>query len=357
MNILFFVVHPSKFHMINPVVRRLRMDGQHCDIAIISKDVLPELLAKSGLEYDNIFKDDRRCKSRNRLIRCFSVVLNAVRTVYRLWRYVRNKRVKYDLFVTDDCLSVLGWLLCVPTLFLLDDDIDVVREVTPLICCAKRVFAPSVTRLGRFSKKKIPYRGYKEACYLMPSRFQPRNEILKKYGLEARGYAFIRLVSLLATHDRGKAGIADENLDRLIKVLLAHNVRPLLCAERSVAKCYERYAFQGDPQDALDLLAQAAIYFGDSQTMTSEAVLLGVPAIRCNDFVGRISVMEEKESVYDMTYGFLSKDFDKAVDKLDALLDVPDLSERWQRKRSVLLASIEDVSERLLEVIQNREYA
>lgn len=356
MNILFFIVHPAKFHMVQPAVRRLLQEGNRCDIAIISKDVLPELLESSGLEYENVLAMDRRCRVRSRLVKSFAALWGAAVTVWRLWRYVRRRRCRYDMFVTDDCLCVLGWLLRVPSLFLLDDDIDVVPEIAPLAWCATGILAPSSTRLGRFSGKKIPYRGYKEACYLMPSHFQPDAEVLRRYGVGLHGYVFVRLVSLSATHDRDKRGISDESLGRLIGVIRSHGLRPLLCAERKVGERYGEYAFTGDPMDALQLLSQAAAYFGDSQTMTSEAVLLGVPAVRCNDFVGRISVMEEKETVYGMAYGFLSKDVGKAIDKLDELLSMPNLNETWQGKRARLLSSIEDVPDRLFCAIRNREF-
>lgn len=325
-------------------------------MAIISKDVLPELMSESGLEYENILDWDRRCKSRSRIVKICNTVLGAAITIWRLLRYMRRRRIAYDLFVTDDCLCFLGQLMRVPTLLLLDDDIDVVPENAPLAYCATGIFAPEVTRLGRFSWKKIPYRGCKEACYLTPSQFQTRSDVLRKYGIEARRYVFVRLVSLCATHDRGKSGIRDEDIDRLVAVVKSHGLRPVLCAERVVNERYAKYAFSGDPRDALEILAQAAAYFGDSQTMTSEAVLLGVPAVRCNDFVGRISVMEEKETVYGMTYGFLSRDIDKAIAKLDELLSMPNLNETWQEKRLHLLSSIEDVPGRLFNVIRNREF-
>ena len=245
MNVLFFIVHPSKFHMVESTVRRLRHEGCRCDIAIISKDVLPELMAESGLEYENILAWDRRCKSGSRIVKACNTVLGAAITVWRLWRYVRRRHIAYDVFVTDDCLCFLGRLMRVPTLLLLDDDVDVVPEIAPLAHCATGIFSPEATRLGRFSWKKIPYRGYKEACYLTPSRFQPRPDVLRKYGVEARRYVFVRLVSLCATHDRGKSGIRDEDLDRLICVVKSHGLRPVLCAERAVGERYGEYAFSG----------------------------------------------------------------------------------------------------------------
>ena len=50
------------------------------------------------------------------------------------------------------------------------------------------------------------------------------------------------------------------------------------------------------------------MFIGDSQTMTSEAAVLGTPAIRCNSFVNRISYLEEEENTYELTFGFKPED-------------------------------------------------
>lgn len=47
----------------------------------------------------------------------------------------------------------------------------------------------------------------------------------------------------------------------------------------------------------------ASLYIGDSQTMSAEAGVLGVPFIRFNDFVGRIGYLRELEDVYELGYG------------------------------------------------------
>ena len=43
------------------------------------------------------------------------------------------------------------------------------------------------------------------------------------------------------------------------------------------------------------------MFIGDSQTMTSEAAVLGVPSLRCNSFAGRISYINEQEFKYGLT--------------------------------------------------------
>ncbi|MBK7488915.1 MAG: hypothetical protein IPI74_03700 [Bacteroidales bacterium] len=54
--------------------------------------------------------------------------------------------------------------------------------------------------------------------------------------------------------------------------------------------------------------------------MTSEAAVLGVPAIRCNTFAGRISYLEEEEKVYGLTYAFHPMEFDRMMAKIKELL-------------------------------------
>lgn len=51
------------------------------------------------------------------------------------------------------------------------------------------------------------------------------------------------------------------------------------------------------------VMAFASLYIGDSQTMAAEAGVLGVPFVRFNDFVGRLSYLHELEDVYQLGYG------------------------------------------------------
>ena len=347
MNVLFFFVHPAKFHVFRPVIERLKAENHKVDIAIIAKDVLPQLVDKAGWEYVNIFPEGRRAKHGSKLKLILGTLCNFLKTVYRLWKYTARQKNKYDLFVTDDCLSIVGKLKGVPTLFFLDDDISVVPEISPLLKCSHKIFAPEVTDVGKFDGKKVAFRGYKEACYLLPQYFTPDPAIPEKYNLHPGKYVFIRLVALTATHDFGKNGISDQALEKLIAAVEARGFQVVLSMERNISEKFRKYRFTGTPDETIHILAHSALFFGDSQTMTSEAVMLGVPAIRCNDFVGRISVMDEKEYKYDMTYGFLPADFESALQKTVELLDKTDLLLVWQAKRQAMLAQLDDVSDKL----------
>ena len=88
----------------------------------------------------------------------------------------------------------------------------------------------------------------------------------------------------------------------------------------------------------------ATMLVGDSQTMTSEAAVLGTPAIRCNTFVGRIHYLEEEEHKYGLTYGFCPEQSEAMFQKIDELLAMPNLKQEWQTRRQKMLSEKIDYS-------------
>ena len=123
------------------------------------------------------------------------------------------------------------------------------------------------------------------------------------------------MVALTASHDDGIKGIDDNRLNELIRFLKTKG-KVVISSERPLRSDFEKYRLQMNPIDMPHILAFAEMFIGDSQTMTSEATILGTPAIRMNDFVGRITVMDEKEFKYDLTYGFKSYQFDEMLIKI-----------------------------------------
>ena len=97
----------------------------------------------------------------------------------------------------------------------------------------------------------------------------------------------------------------------------------------------------------------ATMLVGDSQTMTSEAAVLGTPAIRCNTFVGRIHYLEEEEHKYDLTYGFRPEQSEAMFQKIEELLSMPNLKHEWQRRRQKMLSEKIDYAQFLTWFIEN----
>jgi uncharacterized protein len=91
-------------------------------------------------------------------------------------------------------------------------------------------------------------------------------------------------------------------------------------------------------------MSYASLFLGDSQTMTSEAAMLGVPSLRCNSLAGRLSTLEEEEHRYGLTFGFTPERFDAFLEKLRELVVRPDLKNEWNRRKRKMLDDKIDVT-------------
>jgi len=346
MNYLFYFVHPSKYHLFKHVINTLIEKGHHVDVVIITKDVLEPLVRSEGWNYTNIFPEGRRSKSNSKYSILFSTLINFFKTVWRLWKFTKNK--SYDVFITDDCLSVIGWLKHVPSYMFIDDDISVVPENSVLYFFATKIISPKVTNLGRFNKKKIGYNAYHELAYLHPKYFTPDESIISKIIPSKSRFFVLRLVSLTASHDIDKSGIDDGKVDELIEVLKDYG-QVLISSERELIKKYEKYKLNINPKDIAHVLYYADMFIGDSQTMNTEAAILGTPAIRFNDFVGKISTMNEIEYSYEMSYGFSTDNFEGLLNKVRGLVKNNNIKFEWSQKRQKMLSEKIDLNQWMID--------
>lgn len=344
MKILFFFVHPANYHLFKHTINRLKTKGYHVDIAIVTKDILEDLVIDAGWKYTNIFPEGRRSK---KLPIIFASLINALKTVFRLLKYTAGKN--YDLFITDDLLSIVGKIKGVPTLHFQDDDINAVPESAILLKCATKIVGPYCTKFGRYQKKVIAYNGNQELAYLHPNYFIPDYRIVESFNSDKMKYVILRLVSLTASHDRGKRGLSNKNCRKLIE-LLSQNAKIFITSERKLTSEFEKYRISIKPNDIAHALYFAEMFIGDSQTMTSEAAVLGTPALRLNDFVGKISYIEEEER-YGLAFGFKTDDFDKLYEKVEELLQIENLKTEWQKLRQKMLSEKIDVTEFIIKLI------
>ena len=87
--------------------------------------------------------------------------------------------------------------------------------------------------------------------------------------------------------------------------------------------------------------------------MTSEAAVLGTPAFRCNDFAGKISVMEEKEVKYGLSFNYPPSRFEEMFDKISELLKNDNIKAGFQEKRMKMLEEKTDLSAFMIRLFEN----
>jgi hypothetical protein len=77
--------------------------------------------------------------------------------------------------------------------------------------------------------------------------------------------------------------------------------------------------------------------------MAAEAAVLGTPSLRFNDFVGRLSYLEELETKFGLTYGFKTDQHEELLLKIDELLEDSRLEETWKKRQRIMLEHCDDV--------------
>ncbi len=147
-------------------------------------------------------------------------------------------------------------------------------------------------------------------------------------------------------------GITNDDCRRLIS-MLEKKGRVIINSERPVLEEFEKYRLKIDPKEITHILAGASLFIGDSQTMSSEAGMLGVPYIRFNDFVGKIGYLNDMELNHKLGFGILTKDRKKLFEKVEELMNIPDLKTEWEKRKEAMLNKTIDLSDLQIWLYEN----
>lgn len=348
MNILIQLCHPAHFHLYKNVARNLMADGHKVFILIKTKDILEDLLKQSELPYCNILKEAHR-KTKMGIL-CDLLVRDL-----RMYRFLRKNRIDLLTGSTVEVAQV-GWLARKLRVNTGEDDMDVVplfpKMAGPFI---ETMLSPRVCNNYSLESKSVKYESYHELAYLHPHHFKADKSVVEKYFSADSPYFIIRFSSLNAYHDDGIKGINTDIAQNLIDILKPHG-RVYITSERELEPQFEQYRIPIKTLDMHHVMAFSTLYIGDSQTMAAEAGVLGVPFVRYNDFVGRIGYLNELENEYHLGFGIMASEegsAEKMFGVVQELLVMPDLKEKWQRRRQKMLLEKIDYSQFLTWFIEN----
>ena len=336
--------HPAHYHNVKIVAENLHSKGWEIIFVARGKDVLFDLI--EGLPYTIYKLPEKTSSSKKALIK---TVLQREKA---LWTIVK-KHKPLLLLGTDIAITHIGKLTGTPAYIMNEDDAEIVPQMVKFgYRFATGIIAPDCCSVSPYEKKKISYNGYHELAYLHPNHFTPSKSIFQKLGLaENSPYFILRFVSLSAHHDKGISGISKSFAQKLIDKLQPFG-RVFITSERKLEPEFEPFRITIHPNDMHNALAFAQIYIGDSQTMTAEAAVLGTPALRMNDFVGKINYLEELEHEYKLTFGHQPSQQNELLQKLTEWLNDNELQQKWKIKRKKLLDEKIDVAAFLTDFIE-----
>ncbi|MFC2056411.1 DUF354 domain-containing protein [Chloroflexota bacterium] len=335
--------HPAHVHFFKNFIGDMKGKGHEILVVAKDKDIALQLLDRYGLPYKMVGK--YRKSNLEKVADMFNIS-------YRI--YVLARDFRPDIFTGFGGLNAAHVSLFLRKPCVVFSDSEVVNLTHRLIIpFVDAICTPSSFTNRKLTNKQVIFNGYKELAYLHPSNFKPDPSVRDELGLgESDKYVVMRFVAWQASHDTRQHGLDTLMKQRLITALEEH-AQVFITSEGPLPAGFEKYRVQIAPDRMHDMLYYATLLVGDSQTMTTEAAVLGTPAVRCNSFVGPSDMGNflELENKYDLIYSF--REPDNAIRKAVELIQQPDLKEQWAKKWERLLADKIDVTRFMVDFIEN----
>lgn len=344
MNILIDIGHPGQVHLFRNVIELLKRNNHKVIVTV--KDIPSAIILLKafyipftviGSKFDSLFLKG----------------LSQIRYDYNLHRIARDEKIDIAVgsSITITHVSVLHPLKAI---VLDDDDAEAVKLFSlfahPFADCILSPFPLAHQRTG---DKDLTYRGTHELFYLYPKYFKPDPSILDDVGVAGNEMFFIlRFVSGKAYHDKSEKWLTTSQKMRIIK-LLESSGKVFITTEREIEPEFQKWQLRIAPEKVHHLMYYATMFVGDSQTMTSEAAILGTPALKCNTFAHKLSIPNMLEEKYDLCYSYQPAEFDRMIEKIRTLLGLSDIKQKWLTKREKFLNDSIDPTSFLVWFIEN----
>jgi len=340
MKVLFEVTHPAMVHLFRHAIAELDARGHRVFVTSREKDLTTRLLDEYGVPHVPLSS-----KGSTPL----SLASEWVVREFRMLRTVRA--VDPDVVVSQNSPAAVHAARLSGATSIVFDDSEAERAAARLV----HPFADVVCTPANFGRdlgeKQRRYEGYHELAYLHPDRFSPDRDVLERHGVAVdERYFVVRFVSWGAHHDVGQSGFSEPVRRALVSRLTEHGT-VYVTSERPLPEAFEPYRLPIPPTCLHDLLNYADLYVGDSQTMATEASVLGTPAVRYNSFAGNGDMSNFVE--LEEEYGLLHSTADEcdALSSALALASDPDTGDRFRARRARLLAEKMDVTAFVVDTI------
>ncbi|UIP01458.1 hypothetical protein Hbl1158_15080 (plasmid) [Halobaculum sp. CBA1158] len=197
-------------------------------------------------------------------------------------------------------------------------------------------------------------RGFKESAYLHPDVYAPECDIRAELGVDAdEPFVVVRFNGWGAYHDVGRSGF-DTDQRRTLLERLAEHATVVVTDERDRGTALPDGVrpFDVHPAYVHDALAAASLLVADTQTMVTEAALLGTPALRSNSFVGDGDMGNFRElAAHGLVENVPPSSFDRLAERAVELL-TDDARAAWRRRREAFVDDLIDLTALLVDLAE-----
>ncbi|RAW45616.1 hypothetical protein DQW50_07625 [Halorubrum sp. 48-1-W] len=328
MRVGIFTNTPAHVHLYRNAIADLEADGH--DVVVFARDdgCALDLLEYFGIDhyvYANVDNAKRNL---------FFKLPKHLRNIHRILR-----KEELDLVFGMGVYSAFaGTVSRTPTVLVTDSEPIAIQYVAMSFSPFVQALLTPESFTRELGKKHYTFDGFKETAYLHPDVYTSTGTIREELGIGSDPFVLIRFNAFNGHHDVGRRGFTSEQKRELIDRISEHatvfvsDETGVLDLDGSAARAYDAH-----PALIHEALAEAELLIADTQTMITEAALLGTPAIRSNSFVGDGDMGNFKElERAGLVYNF--PEFDPVVTTAEELLTRPDTDEVWERKRSEFLS-------------------
>ena len=328
MRILIDITHPAHVHFFKNPIAILKEQGHQILITSRIKDNATQLLDDLNLKHEVLSSES---KNKN----LFLFLKELIKRDYRLSKFIYNHKPDVLGAIGGTFIAHSGLLTNTPSVIFYDTENANLQNLITYPF-ASLVVVPKCYE-SWLPKKSIRYSGYHELSYLDSKYFEPNKGIALQNGIEPEKDNFlIRLVSWNANHDIGESGLSQKTIEKVTnKLLKSGNV--IISSESKLPSSLVKYKYNGNFSDIHHVLSQCKAFIGESATMASEAVILGIPTVyAANTSRGYINEQEEKYGILVKPNNLEWENIENAIEKVLSINDSQLLSSKNKLKKNTI---------------------
>lgn len=346
MRIGVFAYTTAQLYFYNNIIKGLENDGH--EVILVARDYreIKEVADELGLNL--VFFSTSKVSPIEKIT---SVPFDTLKAINQLKKFKVDLTTGFGLYNTYSAVA-----LGIPDITFGDSEPNVNKMSYSI---QYKMFMPFVkcyvTPMGfkqNMGERHIRVDSYKEIAYLHPKYFKPDIDVIKDLDLIENEYAVLRFNSFDAVHDIGKKGFSDSDKIQLVDEMEKY-VKVVISSEKGVPEELHDRVLTFPRSKIHSILAFARVLLCDTQTMATEAALLGTPTIRYNSFVGKndMSNFIELEEKYGLIYNHESE---KGVfNSVKKIFDANNIKEEWANKRDILMREKIDITSFMVWLIEN----